>query len=484
MRNDNKTNFIQIAPNSEGKLPPMALDLEESVLGAILIDKTAIDIVRPILTAESFYKENNGLIYKAITNLHDRNEPIDLLTVTAQLRKDGTIDMAGGAYGVMQLTSRLASAANVEYHCRIVQEKYLARQLIMLANHAIMQAYQDTTDIFQLLSETESALFALTNKMMSKEPVKIEKLHFEQLKNLDNKDQSTVGVKTGFAHMDSHIGSFKNGHLIIFAARPGMGKSAFVNSLCKYISVYAKKGVAVFSLEMMAIEFTGRLTSDLSSVNGQFIANNNVTTQEYSRIAECIKVYKDVPLFIDDTPGISFFELRAKARRLKMKEGIQLLIIDYLQLMTIDLKGANREQEISTISRSLKGLAKELNIPVIALSQLSREVEKRGDKKPMLSDLRESGAIEQDADMVGFIYRPEYYNPDDVSLQGLAEVLIRKHRGGALSDIAFRYVKEFTRFEDPNVTQATVYESAGTYPPRDYATLGEDISFKDLDNPF
>jgi len=256
---------------------------------------------------------------------------------------------------------------------------------------------------------------------MSKEPVKIEKLHFEQLKNLENKDQSTVGVKTGFAHMDSHIGSFKNGHLIIFAARPGMGKSAFVNSLCKYISVYAKKGVGVFSLEMMAIEFTGRLTSDLSSVNGQFIANNNVTTQEYSRIAECIKVYKDVPLFVDDTPGISFFELRAKARKMKSKHGIGIIFVDYLQLMKGE--GNNRELEVASISRGLKGLAKSLDIPIVALSQLNSN-----------GEVRESKAIEHDANILMVLKRSDYKKSEgeiDHSLANTAELDIVKNRDGA-----------------------------------------------------
>jgi len=434
---------------------PQVLDLERSVIGAILIDKNAIDVVVPILTPNSFYGDTHGLIYSAIIKLHNNSEPIDLLTVTMQLRKDGILEQVGGAFYVTQLTSQINSGANVEFHARIVQEKYLQRQIIHLCNNTIRKAYEDTSDVFEILTELESSLFGLTNQMMSKEPVKVEKLHLEQIKNLENKDLAATGVQSGFNCLDSQIGSFKKGHLIIIAARPAMGKSAFVNSLCKNISVYNKKPVLVFSLEMMAMEFHGRLTADIASVNGMFIANNNVNKQEFERIMDCIKVFKDVPLFVDDTPNISFFELRAKARRLKAKEDIQLVVVDYLQLMTIDLKGANREQEISNISRSLKGLAKELEIPVIALSQLSRETEKRSDKKPMLSDLRESGAIEQDADMVGFIYREEYYAPDDVNVQGQADLLIRKHRGGALSDVKFKYIKEYTRFEDTNTEYHT-----------------------------
>jgi len=446
---------------------PQVLDLERSVIGAILIDKNAIDVVVPILTPNSFYGDTHGLIYSAIIKLHNNSEPIDLLTVTMQLRKDGILEQVGGAFYVTQLTSQINSGANVEFHARIVQEKYLQRQIIHLCNNTIRKAYEDTSDVFEILTELESSLFGLTNQMMSKEPVKVEKLHLEQIKNLENKDLAATGVQSGFNCLDSQIGSFKKGHLIIIAARPAMGKSAFVNSLCKNISVYNKKPVLVFSLEMMAMEFHGRLTADIASVNGMFIANNNVNKQEFERIMDCIKVFKDVPLFVDDTPNISFFELRAKARRLKAKEDIQLVVVDYLQLMTIDLKGANREQEISTISRSLKGLAKELEIPVIALSQLSRETEKRSDKKPMLSDLRESGAIEQDADMVGFIYREEYYAPDDVNVQGQADLLIRKHRGGALSDVKFKYIKEYTRFEDTN-------------PNTEYHTYDVDITNKEM----
>lgn len=453
--------------HNEGKIMPQVQDLERSVIGAILIDKNAIDVVVPILTPNSFHNDIHGLIYSAIIKLHKNSEPIDLLTVTMQLRKDGILDQVGGAFYVTQLTSQINSGANVEFHARIVQEKYLQRQIIHLCNNTIRKAYEDTSDVFEILTELESSLFGLTNQMMSKEPVKVEKLHLEQIKNLENKDLAATGVQSGFNCLDSQIGSFKKGHLIIIAARPAMGKSAFVNSLCKNISVYNKKPVLVFSLEMMAMEFHGRLTADIASVNGMFIANNNVNKQEFERIMDCIKVFKDVPLFVDDTPNISFFELRAKARRLKAKEDIQLVVVDYLQLMTIDLKGANREQEISTISRSLKGLAKELEIPVIALSQLSRETEKRSDKKPMLSDLRESGAIEQDADMVGFIYREEYYAPDDVNVQGQADLLIRKHRGGALSDVKFNYIKEYTRFEDTN-------------PNTEYHTYDVDITNKEM----
>lgn len=454
-----KNKAIQVGPNTEGKLPPQVLELEESVLGAIMLDKEAINTVVEILQPESFYKDAHLTIFKAMISLYTKSEPIDLLTVTQELREQGNLEIVGGAYYITQLTSRLTSAANVEFHARIIQEKYIQRQLIRISNETIRFAYEDTSDVFELLDKTERSMFELTNGLMNKQNRSISDLLIQSIKELEKVKENPndlTGVPTGFAQLDRLTSGFQKSNLIIIAARPGMGKTAFVLSLARNMGVDYKRGVAIFSLEMSSIELVNRMLSIESQIPGQVIRDGKLDKAQWEQLMSKITRLNQAPIFIDDTPQLSVFELRAKARRLKLQHNVSLIVVDYLQLMRADQsnnKNGTREQEISYISRSLKALAKELEIPVIALSQLSRDVEKRtNSKKPVLSDLRESGSIEQDADMVMFLYRPEYYQlatfDDGTPTEGMAEIIIQKHRNGALGEIRTRFIKEYALFTD------------------------------------
>ncbi len=477
-----KNKQIQVGPNSEGKLPPQVLDLEESVLGAIMLDKEAINTVVEILQPESFYKDSHLTIFKAMISLYTKSEPIDLLTVTQELREQGSLDMVGGAYFITQLTARLTSAANVEFHARIIQEKHIQRQLIKISNDTIRNAYEDTSDVFELLDKTERTMFELTNGLMNKQNRSIRDLLVQSLKELQKVKENSndiSGVPTGFAELDRLTSGFQKSNLIIIAARPGMGKTAFVLSIARNLGVNYKRAVAIFSLEMSSIELVNRLLSIESQIPGQTIRDGKLDSAQWEQVMTKIAVLNEAPIFIDDTPQLSVFELRAKARRLKQQHNISLLIVDYLQLMRAEQsnnKNGTREQEISYISRSLKALAKELEIPVIALSQLSRDVEKRtNSKKPVLSDLRESGSIEQDADMVMFLYRPEYYHiaefDNGESSDGMAEIIIEKHRNGSQGAIKTRFIKEFALFTDSGMHgyEEGNFSSKGSYtsPPED-----------------
>ncbi len=450
---------IQVGPNSEGKLPPQVIELEESVLGAIMLDKEAINTVVEIIQPDSFYKDAHLTIFKAMLSLYQKSEPIDLLTVTQELRELGTLDIVGGAYYITQLTTRLTSAANVEFHARIIQEKYIQRQLIKIANETIRNAYEDTNDVFELLDSTEKSMFELTNGLMNKQNRSIADLLTQSIKELEKVKENPndlSGVPTGFTELDRMTSGFQKSNLIIIAARPGMGKTAFVLSLARNMGVDFGRAVAVFSLEMSSIELVNRMLSIESQIPGHVIRDGKLDKDQWAQLLSKITRLNKAPIYIDDTPQLSVFELRAKARRLKNQHNVSLIIVDYLQLMRGEMsnnKTGTREQEISYISRSLKALAKELEIPVIALSQLSRDVEKRtNSKRPVLSDLRESGSIEQDADMVMFLYRPEYYQlatfEDGSPTEGMAEIIIQKHRNGGLGEIRTRFIKEYALFTD------------------------------------
>ena len=446
-----------------GKLPPQALELEEAVLGALMLEKEAMNIVLQILTPDAFYKESHQRIYRAIVELFNKSEPIDILTVVQQLKLTGELELVGGSYFVTQLTSRLASAANIEYHARIVQEKHIQRELIRISDNTIRKSYEDTTDVFDLLDETEKNLFEITNGLLSKKHKSIGDLVMESIKEMETaKDHQTglTGVPSGFTNLDRLTSGWQKSDLVIVAARPSMGKTSFVLSMARNMALEHKKGVAFFSLEMSSIQLVNRLISIESEIPADRIRNGKLDGYQWEQLLSKVTKLKEAPVYIDDTPQLSIFELRAKARRLKAQFDIKIIMIDYLQLMTGggggDNKSSTREQEISHISRSLKALAKELEIPVIALSQLSREVEKRGNnKKPQLSDLRESGAIEQDADLVLFLYRPEYYQifTDDEGndTRGIAEIIVAKHRNGATDTVRTRFVHEFARFTDEGI---------------------------------
>ncbi len=441
-----------------GKVPPQALPLEEAVLGAIMLDKNAFSIVLDILRPDSFYSEAHQMIYRAMQRLFERSQPIDMLTVMEELKKLGELEATGGPAYLAALTNKVASAANIEYHARIISQKYMQRELIRVSTIMIRDAFEDTTDVFDLLDTAEQGLYGIIQQNMSRSYEAIGSLAskaYKQLQELQNKEDGLTGVPTGFTDLDRLTSGWQPSDLIIVAARPGMGKTSFVLSIARNAALDYQKPVAVFSLEMSNVQLAQRLISMEAEVSSSKLRNGKLDNDEMARIVRAIDRVGDAPIYIDDTPGINIFELRAKCRRMKMHHNIQLIIIDYLQLMSGggENQRGNREQEVSAISRALKGLAKELNVPVIALSQLSRAVEVRGgSKRPQLSDLRESGSIEQDADIVSFIYRPEYYgiteSPEGESLKGIAEIIVAKHRNGALADVKLRFKNELAQFAD------------------------------------
>ena len=387
------------------------------------------------------------------------SEPVDILTVTTVLKKMGLLEKVGGPFYISQLTSKVASGANTEYHARIISQKYIQRELIKISSETIKMAYDETTDVFDLLDKAENDLFQVAEGNIRKSYDKMGDLMHKAIEKIQeaqkNKD-GVSGVPTGFTDLDRLTSGFHPADMIVIAARPGMGKTAFVLSMARNTAVDYDKGVALFSLEMDGVQLVNRLIAAEAEISSEKLKKGDLADHEYQQLHSRIGKLANAPLFIDDTPALSVFELRAKCRRLKAQHDIQMVIIDYLQLMTAGSStNGNREQEISTISRSIKSIAKELGIPVIALSQLSRSVETRGgDKKPMLSDLRESGAIEQDADMVMFIYRPEYYGIDEdengESTKGVGEIIIAKHRSGGLDNIKLRFIGQYTKFTNLN----------------------------------
>lgn len=441
-----------------GKLPPQAKNLEEAVLGAIMLERDALTVVMDILRSDSFYSNAHQVIFKAMIRLFERSHPIDMLTVTEELKKEGDLEAAGGPYYLVELTSKVASAANIEYHARLISQKFIQRELINTSSKIIKTAYEDTTDVFELLDDAEQGLFAIAQQNMSRTIESMGSLAskaVKQLEELKNREDGLTGVPTGFTDLDRLTSGWQPSDLVIIAARPGMGKTSLVLSMAKNAAMDFKKGVAIFSLEMSSLQLAQRIISMDAQVSGHKMRNGQLEDYEWEKLYNSIERVSDAPIFIDDTPGINIFELRAKCRRLKMQHDIQLVIIDYLQLMSggSDNQRGNREQEVSAISRALKGLAKELNVPVISLSQLSRAVEIRGgSKRPQLSDLRESGSIEQDADQVAFIYRPEYYDiledEEGMSLKGIAEVIMAKNRHGKLDTIRMKFEAEYARFAD------------------------------------
>ncbi len=446
-----------------GKVQPQSLQLEEAVLGAIMINKDALPTVVDILTSDSFYADRNQMVYKAMLSLFEKSNPIDLLSVTEELRKAGELEVVGGPYYLVELTNRVGSSANIEYHARIIAEKHIQRELIRNSTEVLRDAYDETTDVFNLLDKAEKGLFDITQNNLSRGPEGMSSLAAKMLKQMDelrNKEDGLTGVPTGFTNFDRLTSGLQPSDLFILAARPGMGKTSFVLALARNAAMDAGKGVAIFSLEMSNLQLVQRLVSLEAEIEGMKMRNGKLEDYEWQQMHSAVERLSDAPIYIDDTPGINIFELRAKARRLHMQHGISMVIIDYLQLMSGggDNKGGNREQEVSAISRALKGLAKELQVPVIALSQLSRAVETRGGtKRPQLSDLRESGSIEQDADMVGFIYRPEYYqimeDEEGNSLKGIAELIIAKNRHGSAETLKMKFVSNYAKFanlDDPN----------------------------------
>ncbi|MBS1977017.1 MAG: replicative DNA helicase [Bacteroidetes bacterium] len=438
-----------------GKLPPQALDLEEAVLGALMLEKNALTAVVEFLRPEHFYTEQHKEIYQAIVDLFKTSEPVDMRTVVAQLRKNGKLELVGGAYYIAELTSKVSSAANIEYHARIIIEMAIKRELIQISSEVQHDAYEDTQDVFDLLDKTEQAIFAISDTNLRKNYDTMKSLMFRAVKELQerkNHKDGLTGVPSGFTRLDRVLSGWQKSDLVIIAARPGMGKTAFVVSALRNAAVDFNFPVAIFSLEMASLQLVNRLISAEAELESEKIKRGNLAEFEWQQLVHKTNRLSAAPIFIDDTPALSILELRAKCRRLKAEHNIQLIVIDYLQLMKGDTMG-NREQEIASISRALKGIAKELDVPVIALSQLSRGVETRGgDKRPQLSDLRESGSIEQDADIVMFLYRPEYYkitvDEEGMPTQGMAEVIVAKHRNGSLDTVKLKFVGKYTKFVD------------------------------------
>jgi replicative DNA helicase len=445
-----------------GKIPPQALDLEEAVLGAMMLEKDKLAAVIDLLQPEVFYKTEHQLIFSAIKRLFGNVKPVDILTVTDELRQSGDLDMVGGPYYIAMMTNRVASSANIEYHARIILQKHIQRELIRISSDVIKDAYEDTTDVFDLLDKAESSLFSVSETSLRRNVRPMQLLVKEAIEDIaaGRKHEGHLrGVGSGFTEIDRLTGGWQKSDLIIMASRPGMGKTALALTMARNVAVEFKKPVAVFSLEMSAVQLVMRLISSETEIPAEKLKRGTLEDYEWEQLNSRISGLIDAPLYIDDTPALTIFELRAKSRRLKAQHNIELIILDYLQLMqgNPENKG-NREQEISQISRSLKSMAKELDIPIIALSQLSREVEKRLVKRPILSDLRESGSIEQDADLVLFIYRPEYYKVDEDSYgsatEGIAEISIAKNRNGATKDVKLKFVSRFAKFADLEVNFA------------------------------
>ena len=456
---ENSQKNTPIVSFERGKIPPQAIDLEEVVIGAMMIDKKGVDSVIDILHPEVFYKESHQFIFESIVKLFENTEPIDILTVSAKLKSLGNLDKVGGDYFLVQLSQKVSSSAHIEYHARIILQKYIQRSLIRISSEIIEDSYDETKDVFNLLDTAESKLYDVTQGNIKKSTETAQSLVIQAKKKIEeisNKD-GLSGVPSGFPELDKLTSGWQPSDLIIVAARPGMGKTALTLSMARNMSVAKKIPVAFFSLEMSSIQLITRLISSETGLTSEKLRTGNLEKFEWEQLNVKVSALENAPLYIDDTPSLSIFDLRAKARRLSSQYGIKLIVLDYLQLMTIGStqKTGNREQEISTISRNLKALAKELDIPIIALSQLSRAVELRGGvKRPILSDLRESGAIEQDADIVSFLYRPEYYKMDEwddedhSSALGQAEFIVAKHRNGGLNSIKLKFINSLGKFEN------------------------------------
>ena len=459
---------------SYGHLQPQATEIERAVLGALMIDKDAFSIVSEILHPETFYENRHQKIYSAIQTLSMNEKPVDIMTVVEQLKHDEALADVGGPAYIVELSSHVASSANIEYHARILAQKFMARQLISFTSIIQTKAFDESQDVDELMQEAEFLLFELSQKNMRKDYTPIGPVLSQAIKILQQAAGNTnglTGITTGYTDLDDKTSGWQKSDLVIIAGRPAMGKTAFALSLAKNIAVDAGIPVAFFSLEMSNVQLVNRLISNVSEVSGKKILNGQLDDEEWKRLDRNIRRLENAPMYIDDTPGMSIFEMRTKARRLVREKGVQIIMIDYLQLMNANgARFGSRQEEVSTISRSLKSLAKELDIPILALSQLNRTVESREGlegKRPQLSDLRESGAIEQDADMVLFVHRPEYYriyqDEKGNDLHGMAQIIIAKHRKGATGDVLLNFRGEFTRFQNPSDNMVVASAGEGEF---------------------
>lgn len=441
-------------------LQPQALELEEAVLGALMIEQDAYIEVSDILKAESFYDHRHRVIYSAVTSLYISQRPIDILTVTEQLKSTGQLEEAGGAVYIAMLAGKVTSSAHIEYHAQIIAQKAIAREIISYSGELQAKAFDSTTDVSELLQEAEGQLFQITHRNVKKDFSSIYSVLADamtRIKTAASRAKGMSGLASGFKALDDVTSGWQKSDLIILAARPAMGKTAFALSMAKNIAVNNNTPVAVFSLEMSNVQLVNRLISSVCEIPGHKLRDGRLAPYEWNILDQKVSALQNAPIYLDDTPSLSITEFRSKAFRLKSEHDIQLIIIDYLQLMNASgIKFGNRQEEISTISRNLKAIAKELDIPIIALSQLNRSVDSREGgyegKRPQLNDLRESGAIEQDADIVCFIHRPEYYkiyeDPQHNDLHGVAEIIIAKHRNGGVGDVRLAFRSELALFDN------------------------------------
>ena len=439
---------------SEGRVPPQAMDIEMAVLGAMLLEKEAISKTVEILDDSAFYKPAHQNIFKAMIGLFEKNEAVDSITIVEELRRRGQLDEIGGPVYISELTMRVTSAANVEYHAKIVLEKALLRNLISASSEVTSRAFNETEDALDLLDEAEQKIFQISEKRMKKSFLSMRDAVYntmEMLESIHGKHSGVTGVSSGFPLLDNLTGGFQPSDLIIIAGRPSMGKTAFVLSAARNAAIDRGVPVGFFSLEMSAQQLVLRLICAEARVDAHRVRTGQLPDDQWRKLSTQIGKLHAAKIFIDDTPALGILELRAKARRLKVEHNIGMVVVDYLQLMQGPKTAQSREQEISMISRSLKALAKELNIPVLALSQLNRAVEARSDKRPVLADLRESGAIEQDADVVLFVHRPEMYGikiEGDKSVENIADIIIGKQRNGPTGDVQLSFIKQYARFEN------------------------------------
>ncbi len=455
-----QTTIIKVGANEAGKLPPQAQELEDSVIGALMIEKDAYGTVADLLRPEVFYKDQNRMVFEAIRELAAKDQPIDVMTVGEKMKTQGTLEKAGGLVYLADLSRRVASAAHLRYHAQIIAQKATARDLIAMAAQIEEKAYDETQDIDDLMQEAEAGIFEITQRSQKRDVTQIDPVIEEAFKRMEKAAQNTgsiSGIPSGFHALDKITSGWQTPDLVIIAARPAMGKTAFVLSMAKHMAIDREIPTAIFSLEMSNVQLVNRLIMNVCEIEGEKIKTGKMSKADSQKLNTKINIMKGKPLYMDDTPSLSIFELRSKARKLVHDHGVRIIIIDYLQLMNAQGSSfGSREQEVSIISRGLKGLAKELDIPIIALSQLNRGVEARTGiegKTPQLSDLRESGAIEQDADMVCFIHRPEYYHiyTDEKSakdLRGLAQIIVAKHRNGATDSIWLRFRGKYAKFQN------------------------------------
>lgn len=435
---------------SQNRAMPQNIEAEQAVLGAMLISEDAVSSVSQILKPADFYREDHRTIFESMTRLHVKSEPVDMVTVAEELATNGKLEKAGGMALISQLNNMVPTAANATHYANIVREKAELRNLINAATEIATSAYDESDEATNIIDKAESRIMQISSRRSSGALIPLNNILMDtvdQFEKIFNAKGQIMGLSTGFADLDRMTSGLQPSDLILVAARPSMGKTAFTLNIASNVAILANRPVAFFSLEMSGTQLMMRIIGALGGINTQEARTGNITDEDWDKLMHTANKIYNAPLYIDDTPGISIMELRSKARRIKAEHGLELIVIDYLQLMTGSSSAEGRQQEVSEISRSLKALARELNVPIITLSQLNRGVESRQIKRPMLSDLRESGSLEQDADIVMFLYREDYYTPE-TERKNITDIIIAKHRNGPIGDVELLFRKEYTKFEN------------------------------------